>query len=172
MSMSKHKIGRVLRNYLEERSVGRREDMPVGVKFSIISRAFKSRIDDLMRDYGLTSVQAGVILALNRFERCGKTDEVNQKDLEQAMGLTHQTMTEIIKKLEANGFVKCSQSTKDKRSKSIKTTDKVGEIHKNMDKTDNMVLEEMCKGIGDDKKKELISMLDVMLDNIFEKEGK
>lgn len=152
--------------------MGRREDMPVGVKFSIISRAFKSRIDDLMRDYGLTSVQAGVLFALYKFENCDKTKEVNQKDLEQAMGLTHQTMTEIIKKLEANGFIECAQSTKDKRSKSIKTTAKVGEIHKNMDKTDNVVLEEMCKGMSEDKKKELILMLDAMLDNICKKEGK
>lgn len=149
-----------------------REDMPVGVKFSIVARAFKARIDDLMRDYGLTSVQAGVLFALYKCESCGKGKEVNQKDLEQAMGLTHQTMTEIIKKLEANGFIECAQSTKDKRSKSIKTTDKALEIHKNMDNTDNMVLEEMCKGISEDKKKELIETLDAMLDNICEKEGK
>ena len=152
--------------------MGRREDMPVGVKFSIVSRAFKTRIDDLMRDSGLTSVQAGVLMALYRLENCGEGKEINQKDLEQAMGLTHQTMTEIIKKLETNGFIECAQSTKDKRSKSIRTTAKSRDIHKNMGKTDERVLEEMCKGIDDDRRKLLTETLDAMLDNIFEKEGK
>ena len=135
--------------------MGRREDMPVGVKFSIVSRAFKTRIDDLMRDSGLTSVQAGVLMALYRLENCGEGKEINQKDLEQAIG-----------------FVECAQSTKDKRSKSIRTTEKSRDIHKNMGKTDERVLEEMCKGIDDDRRKLLTETLDAMLDNIFEKEGK
>lgn len=158
--------------FIKERAVSKREDMPIGLKFAIVGRAFKSRIDDLMRDSGLTSVQAGVLMALYKMESCGDGKEVIQKDLEQAMSLTHQTMTEIIKKLEANGFIECAQSTKDKRSKSIKTTARVRDIHDNMGKTDDKVFEEMCKDISEDKKAELINMLDVMLDNICEKEGK
>lgn len=149
-----------------------REDMPVGLKFSIVGRTFKSRIDDLVRDSGLTSVQAGVLMALYKFESCGEDREVIQKDLEQAVGLTHQTMTEIIKKLEMNGFIECAQSTKDKRSKSIKTTAKARAIHENMGKTDEKVFKEMCEGISEDKQAELIATLDAMLDNILEKEGK
>lgn len=157
---------------IKERAVTRREDMPIGLKFAIVGRTFKSRIDDLMRDSGLTSVQAGVLMALYKMETCEEGKEVIQKDLEQAMRLTHQTMTEIIKKLEANGFIECAQSTRDKRSKSIKTTSKARDIHDNMGKTDDKVFEEMCKGISEDKKAELIKSLDAMLDNILEKEGK
>ncbi len=146
--------------------------MPVGLKFSIVGRTFKSRIDDLVRDSGLTSVQAGVLMALYKFESCGEDREVIQKDLEQAVGLTHQTMTEIVKKLEMNGFIECAQSTKDKRSKSIKTTVKARAIHENMGKTDEKVFKEMCEGISEDKQAELIATLDAMLDNILEKEGK
>lgn len=152
--------------------MSRREDMPIGVKFSIVGREFKTRIDEMMRDSGLTSVQAGVLLALYKLENCGEGKEVNQKNLEQAMGLTHQTMTEIVKKLEANGFIEVAQSMKDKRSKSIKTTEKSRAIHDNFARTDNKVFAEMCKGISEDKQKELIKTLDAMLDNIFEKEGK
>lgn len=145
-----------------------REDMPIGVKFSIVCRAFKSRIDDLMREHGLTSVQAGVLGALYKREWNADGEEVNQKDLEQAMGLTHQTMTEIVKKLEVNGFIECSKSSKDKRSKSIRSTQKARRIHKEVEETDNMVLKEMCGGLSDKKREELISMLDVMLEYIFE----
>ena len=89
---------------IKERAVTRREDMPIGLKFAIVGRTFKSRIDDLMRDSGLTSVQAGVLMALYKMESCGEAEEIMQKDLEEAVRRNNKTMTEIIKKLGANGY--------------------------------------------------------------------
>ena len=80
-------------------------DMPVGAKFAIIGRKFKGNIDDRMRASGLTGVQLGVLGCIKKIEsETGKG--VRQKDIEVKLELTHQTLTEIIKKLEINGFVR------------------------------------------------------------------
>ncbi len=48
---------------------------------------------------GLTAVQLRVLGELSRAESMGAC-EINQKDLEKALAVTHPTMTEIIKRLE------------------------------------------------------------------------
>lgn len=142
-------------------------DMPLGVKFSIIYREFKSRIDEYTKEMGLTSVQSGVLRAVSKLEREGAS-EVNQRDIEAAMGLTHQTVTEIIKKLESNGFVECRKSETDKRSKAITLTDKTRDLYASFPSVDNRVLADICEGIPPDQVDIMVDVIDRMLDNIFE----
>ena len=53
---------------------------------------------------GLTAVQLRVLGELSRSESKG-VEEINQKDLEKALAVTHPTMTEIIKRLEKKNAV-------------------------------------------------------------------
>lgn len=50
--------------------------------------------------------------------------ETNQLDIEKEFGLTHQTVTGVIARLKAKGFVVCSSSLRDKRFKAIRLTEK------------------------------------------------
>ena len=58
---------------------------------------------------GLTAVQLRVLGEVSRSESKG-VEEINQKDLEKALAVTHPTMTEIIKRLEKNNAVICTQA--------------------------------------------------------------
>lgn len=95
-----------------------KRQIPPGRRFSILDRVFKARISGRAKEYGLTPVQLRVLGCLSRLESYN-IGEINQKDLEMEEHLTHQTMTEIIKKLSAKGYIECSISQKDRRYKKI-----------------------------------------------------
>ena len=70
-----------------------------GLRFSILDREFKKKLEERANRMGLTAVQLRVLGELSRAESMGAC-EINQKDLEKALAVTHPTMTEIIKRLE------------------------------------------------------------------------
>ena len=81
---------------------------------------------------GLTAVQLRVLGELSRSESKG-VEEINQKDLEKTLAVTHPTMTEIIKRLEKKNAVICTQSRLDKRYKKINCTDDVVKMWSNQE---------------------------------------
>lgn len=139
--------------------------IPPGRRFSILDRVFKARINERAKDYGLTAVQFRVLGCLSRLESYG-IEEVNQKDLEHEEHLTHQTMTEIIKKLEAKGFVICTVSGKDRRYKKITCAPEYKEIHSKIAAEDERVFLDICDGLSRDEIDQLFSITDKILRNI------
>lgn len=71
--------------------------------------------------FGLTSSQMDIMYFLIR-TRTWK--EVTQRDIQQAMLLTHQTVTGVLARLEEKGFIVCRRSERDKRCKCITVTEK------------------------------------------------
>lgn len=90
--------------------------MSVGLKIAIINRAFRKKLDEKVRDMGLTSVQLRVLGAISRLEAAGET-EVYQNDLEHLEHVTHPAMTKHIQQLERKGFGRCVSSERDRRYK-------------------------------------------------------
>ena len=93
-----------------------------GLRFSILDREFKKKLEERANRMGLTAVQLRVLGELSRSESLG-VEEINQKDLEKALAVTHPTMTEIIKRLEKKHAVICTQSRLDGRYKKINCAD-------------------------------------------------
>ena len=120
-------------------------EIPIGARFSILHRSFRRRIDELIGEQGLTGVQGFVLCELHRMELAG-LEEINQRDLERAAHLSHPTLNEIIKRLEAKGFVSCRVSTRDRRSKCIVSAPMAGEVFRCMDSLDRTVFDELCRG--------------------------
>ena len=94
---------------------------------------------------GLTSVQLLVLGRISLLESNG-VSEINQRDLEEAMQVTHPTMTGIIKRLENKGFVSCMPSPADRRYKKITCTKQGAGIHEELAEQDREVLLELCQG--------------------------
>lgn len=91
-----------------------KSDMPIGLRFSLLHRAFIRQMDQRLLEKDLTGVQFGVLAALIRLEERGEA-ELSQRDLENASRVTHPTMTEIIKRLEKKGFLLCRPGQLDRR---------------------------------------------------------
>lgn len=141
--------------------------IPMGLRFSLLHRAFQRRMDDLLREMGLTGVQFGVLGELGRLEAQG-CERINQRALENASHVTHPTMTDIIKRLEQKGFIVCRPDPEDRRNKSISSTEKACRLHREIDRLDREVFDWLCAGLSESEVEQLLSCTDRMLSNVFE----
>jgi len=146
-------------------------EISAGIRFAILGRVFKKRLDEAGRQKDLTGVQLMVLSQLHKLEQAGKSD-IRQRDLENEAHLGHPTMTELLKKLEKKGFVKCRVCQADRRSKLISSTEKAQFLHGELENVDRQVFDELCCGLSDKQRTELIETLDLMLKNAFEELGK
>lgn len=140
--------------------------MAYGLRFSIIGRTFKRRLDAQLSEKELTGVQLAVLKELGRLEDSGVL-EVNQRDLENASHVTHPTMTQILKRLERKGFISCCQSSIDRRSKRISSTDKALKLHQELGELDEVIFRQLCQGLTEEQRASILAMTDVMLENAF-----
>lgn len=136
-----------------------------GLRFSILDREFKKKVEERASHLGLTSVQLRVLGELSRLESKG-VEEVNQKDLEKALAVTHPTMTEIIKRLEKKNAVICTQSNKDKRYKKITCADDYKDIHTELKEMDWEIFHKICEGIPEEHVQIFLEASEKMLENI------
>ena len=134
--------------------------------YNLLHRFFRHRMNELLRERDLTSVQFGVLGQLRRLE-CGGSEEINQRDLESATHVTHPTMTEIVKRLEKQGFVECSPSARDRRFKSIRSTEKADALLQEQAALDEEVFRMLTRGVSAEEVSELLSITDKMLENAF-----
>ena len=141
-----------------------KHDLPYGLRFSILGRTFKRQLDERLLEKDLTGVQLGVLKELERLEAAGAA-EVNQRDLENASHVTHPTMTEILKRLERKGFIRCCQSSHDRRHKCVFSTEKARQLQQEMSYMDSAILAELSCGLSQQQLEALGEILDVMLDN-------
>ncbi len=136
-----------------------------GLQISILDREFKKKHEERAHRLGLTSVQLRVLGELSRLESEG-VEEINQKDLEKALVVTHPTMTEIIKRLEKKDAVICTPSQVDRRYKKINCTAEFKDIHAELFEMDWEIFGKMCEGIPQDHIQTFLETLGQMLENI------
>lgn len=139
--------------------------MPFGLKISIISRAFRKRLDEKAAALGLTSVQLRVLGSISRLEAAGE-QEIHQKDLERIEHVTHPAMTRLLQRLESKGFVRCLPSSQDRRYKRITCTEKSAGIHEMILQQDQEVLVALCADFTPAQKEALQQLADMLLQNI------
>jgi DNA-binding MarR family transcriptional regulator len=146
-------------------------EMPLGLRFSLLHRSFKKKIDELLREKDLTGVQFFVLGALMRLERAG-TGEIHQRDLERETHVTHPTMTELLKRLEKKELIRCVLSERDRRSKCISSTEKCRRLAQEVREADEATTRWLCRGLSEEQMDQLIAVTDKMLQNAFENDGK
>lgn len=139
-----------------------------GLRFSILDREFKKKLEERANRMGLTAVQLRVLGELSRSESLG-AEEINQKDLEKALAVTHPTMTEIIKRLEKKHAVICTQSKVDGRYKKINCADEYKNIHLELKEMDWEIFHKICEGIPEEHVEIFLKTSEKMLENIEKK---
>ena len=139
------------------------DSAPVGLRFSLLSRAIKKQIDESIRDEGLTGVQLFVLCQLQCLEEKG--GEVNQKDLEAVTRVTHPSMTDMLKRLEKKDYVICQRSAADRRFKCIRSTEKAVGLNRRMDEADRRAFSALCEGLSDAEVRQMLRATGHMADN-------
>ena len=143
--------------------------IPIGMCFSVIHHSFRCRMDELLREYELTGPQLGLLGQLHHLEKLG--GEVNQRDVENAVHLSHTTVTEMLKRLEGKGFIVSSPSETDRRSKCLHTTDKEKALNESIHRLDEQVFDRLCRDMTETQRTETETIMRVMFKNALAMKG-
>ena len=131
------------------------QELPIGVRFSMLHRAFKRKMDEMLSEKDLTGVQFGVLAGLMRLERQGR-EEISQRDLEQSSRIGHATMTDILR-----------QSSRDRRFKCISSTEKALGLEGEAARVEHETFEWLTHGLSEEQTAALLAITDVMLHNAW-----
>ena len=142
-------------------------ELPMGFRFSMLHRAIRRRMDAMLSEKDLTGVQFGVLGALDRLGHEGET-EISQRRLEEATRISHATMTDILRRLEKKDFVRCEQSSRDRRFKCIYATERARALCEDIDRMEAETMQWLCRGLTEEQIRQLVAATDVMLHNAWD----
>lgn len=134
----------------------------IGYLIKNIDEKLKAKANANLKEHGLTFAQGRVLSILAESKGANTT----QKDLEEALGVSHPTMVGIISRMEASGFVICHQDTNDRRNKIVLMTEKAVAVGNNIKKVIESNENETLKPLSDSERKELVRMLTLIINNL------
>ncbi len=130
--------------------------------FKQIQICFGKNCQSIFSGLDLTHSQAHVLMHII----CSKDKDVTQRDIEKKFGLSNPTVTGILKRLEAKGFVTRRVSENDNRYKIISITDKSKDIYATVKKSIQSSEDRLFDKMDDNEINTLCVMFEKMLANI------
>lgn len=135
----------------------------VGYMITNISYAIRQYFDMLFSDYDITYPQSRVLTRL--FKQLDKQD-VNQRDLEYALGIKASSVSSLVRNLEQKGLITCERLPQDTRNKRILLTEKGLQLRATLDSTRNQAEAEMTRGLTDQQVAAFRACLLQVMDNL------
>ena len=137
---------------------------PLGVKIKLINEKIKQHLNDRLKDNNLTLSQFMVLKYLKQHDN----EKVSQKELAQAVQVTHPTMIGLIDRLEEKGMVSRQVDGNDRRYRYIRLTD-MGRQYLNQSKQDAEAMDSArVRNFTQEEVAVLKSLLDKVYENISE----
>ena len=143
----------------------KKKEMPLGLRFAVIGRCFRTVMDDRLREHDVTGVQFSILRELRRHEEEG-AGELYQRDLENVSHVTHPTMTEIIKRLERKGYIECRKSEGDRRHKCILSTARAKALCSEVSAAEDYAAQRILCGLTEEEISALERLLEKILVNV------
>lgn len=137
-------------------------DLKFSMLFGAIRNVFKKISDKGLKEINLTSSQMNILFYIST----NADIEINQKDIEKQLYLKSSTVTDILNRLEHNGFLYRTASEKDKRYKKIVLTEKGKNIYEKMFKKALRFETYFTKGMTKGESEILFELLQKVLENI------
>lgn len=122
--------------------------------------------DHLLYEYGLNTSQGMLLGTINR--SLEEKIEINRKYLEESMGISGPSVTNLLNRLEGMGFISRENSVIDGRNLNIAVTDKTKELIDKMGKTFDLSEALLTKNMSDAEKAMFLSLLSRAYNNVKE----
>lgn len=152
---------------MEEKQVDKKlpvqENPDVGYLITNISYGIRQYFDKLFVDYDVTYPQSRVLTRL--FGQLDKGD-VNQRDLEYALGIKASSVSSLVRNLEQKGFIRCERLPQDTRNKRVLLTDKGMEVRAVLDGARDQAEANLVKGLTEEQQDMLRQCLRQVLENL------
>lgn len=135
----------------------------IGFLSAQVSHAITQYFNRAFEQYDITFPQSRVMQYLFRMD--GKED-VNQRDLERALGIKASSISSLVRNLENKDFVQCRRRASDARNKSIVLTEKGRSAAARLDTLCLEIEAILTDGIDDDELNALADTLAKVRNNI------
>lgn len=139
-----------------------KDAQPLGVKIKLINEKIKQHFNDQLKNNNLTLSQFWVLKYLQQHDR----QKVSQKELAEAVQVTHPTMIGLIDRLEEKGMVLRDIDENDRRFRYIRLTDKGKQYLKESKQNAEAMDIALVKNFSSDEVEILKSLLDRVYENI------
>ncbi len=140
-----------------------KDNPDIGFLITNISYAIRQYFDKCFADYDVTYPQSRVLTRL--FGQLNKGD-VNQRDLEYALGIKASSVSSLVRNLEQKGFIRCERLPQDTRNKRVILTEKGMEVQGLINGARNQAEADMVKGLDPQQQELLRKCLRQVLDNL------
>lgn len=136
----------------------------VGLYLKRISEALDKRMDAQLRAYGLTNTQAHVLAYLRR----RKGESVTLKDVEQFLGVSHATVSGVVRRLQKNGYLAVCVDETDKRARNLTATRKEEEFFETLRANRQSAEDRILQGFDARERAQLSAYLQRIYENVKE----
>ena len=117
-----------------------------GLLFKQLSLAFENNLQREAARYDLTPAQASILIYLDAADH-----PVNQRELERYFKLSNPTVTGLMKRMEAKGFIRRVANPADGRSKYIQLTPKALEVSSSVRNNLHMLETTMMQDLSEEE---------------------
>lgn len=133
-----------------------------GLRFKQLSCAFERSLQREAERYELTASQACMLIYLSHADH-----KVNQRELEKYFKLSNPTVTGLMKRMEAKGFLERVASTEDGRYKYIMLTPKAEEVRHAVSGSLAQVEARVTEGMTPEEVAQFHSLMTRALQNVY-----
>lgn len=137
---------------------------PIGLMIKQLHMLHMETLNQLLKQYGLTSSQGFVLIYLIRSMK--NQIEVNQKDIEKEFDISNPTVTGILNRLQNKGLIERVVCSSDARRNQIVVTQEALALDQKMIKGFEEQEEIMLKGFDEEQLQLLRELLDKMMKNL------
>lgn len=134
----------------------------IGPMIKVLNKDFELLHTERANEIGLTPAQLFVLHYVSKHQENG----VCHRDIEKQFELSHATVSGIISRLEAKGFINCFADSSDRRFKNIIVTDKAkrcdAEIKNHIDRYER----QLVNGFSEEEKMLLVDFISRMIKNV------
>jgi len=129
--------------------------------FKLLNSTLRDHIDRNIKSLELTTSQLDVLVCVA--QSCGRP--VNQREIEEGLHLSNPTVTGILKRLEAKGFVTRTVRAGDRRYKEVRLTGKCARLAERLQPEGQLMLRQAFRGFTPEEYDTLNRMLERLLEN-------
>ena len=117
----------------------------VGYMITNISYGIRQYFGSLFAEYDVTYPQSRVLIRM--FSQQGKED-VNQRDLEHALGIKASSVSSLVRNLEQKDLIRCERMPQDTRNKRILLTDKGMQLRNILERATERAESNLIRGLS------------------------
>lgn len=155
-------------HFLEGGGCAVQQSRLLGPRLKFLNQAIAQDMDRTVTSLDLTGAQSFIL----RYLSMHKGEKVYPRDIEKQFHLSHPTVSGLLQRLEAKGFIQMEQEPADRRCRLVTPTEKAERIQQEIVGHICSLEDRMLAGMSDEEIETLIRLLDRARKNLTETPNK